>query len=131
MTKKIAIGFKRGMGKSQVYKDGTQRVEIWFGKDQPVPYVFGVPVPVTFEFKGRVYDGKLRATERALRVWLSPTLRDQTGRVRLADVLRGVPMNAALDVEVVGQHLKVVTVHKEGLKARRLRRRRMRARLTN
>ena len=115
------------MGKSQVYNAGVERVEIWFGKDQPVPYLIGVPAPVKFEFKGRVYDAKLRASERAPKVWLSPTLQDQSGPVRLADVLRTIPMNAALDVEVFGQHLKVVAVHREGLRARKLQRRLRRA----
>ncbi len=121
MTKKIATGYKRGMGMTQVYKDGTQRVEIWFAKSQPVPYLLGVAVPVKFKFKGRVYDGKLRATERALRVWLSPTLHDETGRVRLADVLRPVPMNAAVDFEVIGQHLKAVAIYGPRKRARRRR----------
>ena len=121
MTPNLATGYKRTLGKTQTYKDRTQRVEIWFGKSQPVPYLLGVAVPVKFEFKGRVYDGKLRATERAPRVWLSPTLRDETGRIRLADVLRPVPMNAALDFDVMGQHLKVVAIYGPRRKARRRR----------
>ena len=122
MTPNLATGYKRTLGKTQTYKDRTQRVEIWFGKSQPVPYLLGVAVPVKFEFKGRVYDGKLRATERASRVRLSPTLHDETGRIRLADVLRPVPMNAALDFEVIGQHLKAVAVYGPRKRARRRRR---------
>lgn len=68
-------------GLGNLYKDGTERMEIWVlpNSANDLPYSYGKRIPIDLQINGEHYNAGLRATMNNAYIWISPDVKTKDG----------------------------------------------------